>query len=232
MIFLRILIIFFFSINLKADISENNIDSNVFKDYEDILNMIYIDRVDFIQINQRIKELDIKKINLFCTKNKSNAITINLINEENKNYWINTFHINYEDDYNRIFMLLAINSFLYGDSKIKFEYSDFDNHDAPLFRKGMMLEHFRKNYKSFLIEDYKILYEDNVSTLWLKNTKDECIIIGFNNSDSNKQISIDLSEFKPRFALSLLDRSMVEFNAGKANINFSKFETKIFNVKR
>ena len=88
------------------------------------------------------------------------------------------------------------------------------------------------NYDSISSNDYKVLYEDSVTTLWLKNTEKEFIILGLNNTNKNKQISVDLSDLNPQYALSLIDRSMVRFSDGKANIDFSSYQTRIFNLKR
>ena len=68
-------------------------------------------------------------------------------------------------------------------------------------------------------------------TFWLNNEADESTIIAINNSPFNNQISLDLSDLKPNYALSLLDRSMVRFDDGKANFNLSKYQTKMFNLK-
>lgn len=225
----KIFFLFFISFNLFPDDLQEEPSFIIFNQYENILNNIYNKNSNFIEINNQLKEFKIDNINLLCTKNKTNSVSITL---NNKAYTFKRMHLNKEDDYNRLFMLLAINTFLFGNSMIDFEYYDYDKFDSNLFRKGKMLSHFRENYDSFLEDDYKVLYEDSTTTLLLKNLKKEFIILGLNNTDENKQIKIDLSDLEPQYALSLLDRSMVRFKDGKADIDFSSYQTKIFNLKR
>ena len=225
----NIFFLFFISFALLSDDLKEESILTIFNQYENILNDIYNKNSNFIEINNQLKKFKVDNINLLCTKNKTNSVLITL---NDRIYTFKNIHLNKEDDYNKLFMLLAINTFLFGDSMIDFEYYDYDKYDSNLFRKGKMLNHFRKNYDSFLADNYNILYEDSVTTLWLKNTEKEFIILGLNNTNKNKQINIDLSDLKPQYALSLLDRSMVRFEDGKADIDFSSYQTRIFNLKR
>ena len=224
----HILFIVFFSFILCSD--NLKIDTlSIFNNYENILKNIYNQDESFIQINSRLQKIKPQKINLNCSKNKTNSIVISLNNEE---YVFSRIHLYKENDYNRLFMILAVNSFLFGNSTLSFDYYDYDKFDSSLFRKGKMLEHLRNNYNSFLSTEFKVLYEDSVSTVWLKNTEKEFIIFGLNNSEKNKQVIIDLTELKPQYALGLLDRSMLRFEDGKTYIDFTKYQTRIFNLKR
>jgi len=224
----NIFLLFFISTTLFSNVLEKELSLSYFNQYENILQSVYNKNSNFVDINKQLRKLKINNANLLCTKNKSNSIVITL----NNDYTFSKLHLNKKDDYDRLLMILAINTFLFNESIIDFEYYDYDKFDSNLFRKNKMLNHIRSNYESLLIDEYNVLYEDSVTTLWLKKTEEEFIILGLNNINKNKQISIDLSELKPQYALSMLDRSMVRFEDGKANIDFSDYQTRIFNLKR
>tara|TARA_B100000959_G_C14754981_1_gene530839 strand:+ start:109 stop:813 length:705 start_codon:yes stop_codon:yes gene_type:complete len=226
---LFVILLFF----LFSDIVINeSIDSSFIQDYSEVLKMIYYENSNFFEINEKISNLkNIKDVQLTCVKNKNNIITLNLFNEKDGYYFIDSLAINDEYDIEKFFMILSINSFLFGDVKLDFTYSDFDDNDSNLFRKSKMLNHFRKNYKSLMFDKHHVLYQDSLSTFWIKSNEDESIIIGLNNSLQKKQSLLNLTDYKPNFALSLLDRSMVKFKDGKANFNLLKYQTRIFNLK-
>ena len=227
-----ILIFFFFAIIFSNERLNEERNHDLFQEYTDILNMIYFKDNDFIQINKKINSLkQVKNIDLLCNKNKNNVITLHSINDKDEKYFLKQLSINNQDDLSKIIILISIHTFLFGDVKVEFSHSDFNEEDRMLSRTFNMLSHFRKNYKSFSVIEHKILYEDDSMTFWLKNEADESTIIAINNSPFNKQISLDLSDLKPNYALSLLDRSMVRFDDGKANFNLSKYQTKMFNLK-
>ena len=135
-------------------------------DDENILQSVYNKNSNFVDINKQLRKLKINNANLLCTKNKSNSIVITL----NNDYTFSKLHLNKKDDYDRLLMILAINTFLFNESIIDFEYYDYDKFDSNLFRKNKMLNHIRSNYESLLIDEYNVLYEDSVTTLWLKKT--------------------------------------------------------------
>jgi len=94
-----------------------------------------------------------------------------------------------------------------------------------------MLKHFSENYKSFQYGVTDLVRIDN-GYFFINKYEDEIILLCLNYFDSNKQYALDLSKYNIDIGLSLLDRSMIKLNAGIAEINLSKYQTKIFNLKR
>ena len=67
---------------------------------------------------------------------------------------------------------------------------------------------------------------------FINKYEDEIVLLCLNYSESNQQYLLDLSAYNIDIGLSLLDRSMIKINEGIAMINLSKYQTKIFNLKR
>ena len=128
---------------------------------------------------------------------------------------------------------MSINSFLSGS----FEFSYNEKEVASLYennalsRKLNMLSHFNNNYKSLQYGETELLTIDN-GYFFINKYEDEIVLLCLNYSESNQQYLLDLSAYNIDIGLSLLDRSMIKINEGIEMINLSKYQTKIFNLKR
>ncbi len=148
---------------------------------------------------------------------------------------INNKELNNKAEYirDKLFMILCINSFLSGS----FEFSYNEKEIASLYennalsRKLNMLSHFNNNYKSLQYGETELITIDN-GYFFINKYEDEILLLCLNYFDSNQQYTLDLSKYEIDVGLSLLDRSMIRITDGVAQINLSKYQTKIFNLKR
>jgi len=148
---------------------------------------------------------------------------------------INNKELNNKAEYirDKLFMILCINSFLSGS----FEFSYNEKEIASLYennalsRKLNMLSHFNNNYKSLQYGETELITIDN-GYFFINKYEDEILLLCLNYFDSNQQYTLDLSKYEIDVGLSLLDRSMIRITDGIAQINLSKYQTKIFNLKR
>ena len=67
---------------------------------------------------------------------------------------------------------------------------------------------------------------------FINKYESEIILLCLNYFDSKQQYNLNLSKYETDIGLSLLDRSMIRITDGIAKINLSKYQTKIFNLKR
>ena len=148
---------------------------------------------------------------------------------------INNKELNNKAEYirDKLFMILCINSFLSGS----FEFSYNEKEIASLYennalsRKLNMLSHFNNNYKSLQYGETELITIDN-GYFFINKYEDEILLLCLNYSDSKQQYNLDLSKHGISLGLSLLDRSMIKVSDNIAQINLSKYQTKIFNLKR
>ena len=148
---------------------------------------------------------------------------------------INNKELNNKAEYirDKLFMILCINSFLSGS----FEFSYNEKEIASLYennalsRKLNMLSHFNNNYKSLQYGETELITID-YGYFFINKYEDEILLLCLNYFDSNQQYTLDLSKYEIDVGLSLLDRSMIRITDGVAQINLSKYQTKIFNLKR
>ena len=214
---------------LSSDIEKTNLDiyassiNSFFNNDSTENNIFEIFDKNYI----RFKDIDIS-IPAF-TESSPVEMTLTNNNNESKVFVINPI----EEFREKLFMVLCINSFLSGSFEFSYNEKEivaaYDN--SQLKRKLNMLTHFNGNYKSLKYGDTELTTIDN-GYFFINKYEDEIILLCLNYFDSNQQYTLDLSKYDIDIGLSLLDRSMIRITDGIAKINLSKYQTKIFNLKR
>ena len=217
-----------FSISSEIDKTSLNLYSNVITSFlnntidDDILMKTFDENIEkFKDINISLPMFtQFSPIEIELTKNE-----FSIINED--------LNSNAEFIHDKLFMVLCINSFLSGSFEFTYNEKELTSvhNNIVLNRKLNMLSHFNENYKSFQYGMTDLVKVDK-GYFFINKYEDEIVLLCLNYSESNQQYLLDLSAYNIDIGLSLLDRSMIKINEGIAMINLSKYQTKIFNLKR
>ena len=231
--------------------SENIAEQKFYTSYENIIEIFFSDEFNFIETNVLLKDYlsSINDVFVISEKDKNNNISMKLFyNSKDVAYDLNnnayhtmkSFRLKSDKEFNQFLMFFALHSFLIGDIMLEIDYSNFNTKDQFIYRKTEMINHFIDKYDYSSIDgvipihisEAKILYEDEKAAFWLKEFDKEFLLMCLNNADSNIQIILEDSFGDATMAFSLLDRSLIAIDKGKALINLSAYETKLYTIKK
>ena len=153
--------------------------------------------------------------------------------------------VNYPESYDRHFMFTAMNMLLPGIPVIYYgeEYgqigandpgnrtdmqfkNEWNTDERKLYEKVRMISHARQKFPSMALGDLLVIYNVNNVLIIKKQYFDDESIYIFNLSDENKNLSrIPNKDSKWN---SMLDRSVLIVEKGKASLNLSPYETRAY----